>query len=78
MGVGCDGVELGPGEQLVRRNQAFGHGSGLAGGDLHRLPEFVRMGEEKLQIEAPSSIEERDGLFQVRSFARIGPALVSR
>ena len=75
MGLGCDGVELGPGEQLVRRNQSFGHFSRLAGGDRHLLQQLFRMGEEKLQVEVPGLIEECNRLYESVALARVGSAL---
>ena len=52
MGVCCDRLKLGPGQQLVSRNQPLTDFSGLLGNRLDPLHQDLRMCEQKIQIEA--------------------------
>jgi len=68
---GCDGLKLGPGEQLVCGHQRFSHLSSLFGDDKDALHQLLGMGQEKGQIEVACGIQDIDRLFEIPAFVPI-------
>jgi hypothetical protein len=73
----CNRLKLGPGEQLVSRNQPFTHFSGLLGNHLDSLHQLVGMGEKELQVEHSRRIQQGDRCFEVPAFVAVRSSLIS-